>query len=51
MYLGGLIMWLGWAVFLLNALAFLFLPVDVLYINHFQIAPEERVLTSLFGER
>jgi protein-S-isoprenylcysteine O-methyltransferase Ste14 len=50
MYLGGLIMLLGWAVFLLNVLAFLFLPVYVLYINGFQIAPEERVLTSLFGE-
>ena len=50
MYLGGLIMLLGWAVFLSNALAFLFLPVYVLYINRFQIAPEERALKSLFGE-
>jgi protein-S-isoprenylcysteine O-methyltransferase Ste14 len=50
MYLGGLIMLLGWAIFLLNVLAFLFLPVYVLYINRFQIEPEERVLTSLFGE-
>jgi protein-S-isoprenylcysteine O-methyltransferase Ste14 len=50
MYLGGLIMLLGWAVFWSNALAFLFLPVYVLYIDRFQIAPEERVLTSLFGE-
>jgi len=51
MYLGGLIMLLGWAIFLLNALAFLFLAVYVLYINRFQIAPEERALTLLFGER
>jgi protein-S-isoprenylcysteine O-methyltransferase Ste14 len=50
MYLGGLVMLLGWAVYLLNALAFLFLPVYVLYINRFQIVPEERALTSLFGE-
>ncbi len=50
MYLGGLIMLLGWAIFLSNALVFLFLPVYVLYINRFQIAPEERVLTSLFGQ-
>ena len=50
MYLGGLIMLLGWAIFLSNALAFLFLPVYVLYLNRFQITPEERVLTSLFGE-
>ena len=49
MYLGGLIMLLGWALFLLNALAFVFLPVYVFYINCFQIAPEERALTSLFG--
>src|SRR5688572_22854643 len=40
----------GWAIFLSNVLAFLFLPVYVLYLNRFQIAPEERVLTSLFGE-
>jgi protein-S-isoprenylcysteine O-methyltransferase Ste14 len=50
MYLGGLTMLLGWAIYLSNALAFLFLPVYVLYLNRFQIAPEERVLTSLFGE-
>jgi protein-S-isoprenylcysteine O-methyltransferase Ste14 len=49
MYLVGLVMLLGWAVFLLNAIAFLFLPY-VVYINRFQIAPEERALTSLFGE-
>jgi protein-S-isoprenylcysteine O-methyltransferase Ste14 len=51
MYLGGLIMLLGWAVFLSNALAFFFLPAYVLYINRFQIAPEERALKSLFGEK
>jgi protein-S-isoprenylcysteine O-methyltransferase Ste14 len=50
MYLGGLIMLLGWAVFLSNALAFLLLPAYVLYINRFQIAPEERALTALFGQ-
>ena len=50
MYLGGFVMLLGWAVFVSNALVFLFLPVYVLYINHFQIEPEERILTSLFGE-
>jgi protein-S-isoprenylcysteine O-methyltransferase Ste14 len=27
----------------------LFVPVYVLYINEFQIKPEERVLSSLFG--
>jgi protein-S-isoprenylcysteine O-methyltransferase Ste14 len=50
MYLGGLVMLLGWAIFLSHPLAFVFLPVYVLYINRFQITPEERVLTSLFGD-
>ena len=50
MYLGGLIMLLGWALFLSNALAILLLPAYVLFINRFQIAPEERALTALFGE-
>ena len=50
MYLGGLVMLTGWAIFLSNALAFITLPLYVLYINRFQIAPEERVLTSLFGQ-
>jgi len=50
MYLGGLIMLLGWAIFLSSALALLFLPAYVLYISRFQIAPEERVLSSLFGQ-
>lgn len=49
MYLGLLIELTAWAIFLSNALPFLFLPVYVIYINRFQIAPEERVLTSLFG--
>ena len=49
MYLGGLIMLLGWAIFLSNPLAFLLLPAYVLYINRFQITPEERALTALFG--
>jgi protein-S-isoprenylcysteine O-methyltransferase Ste14 len=49
MYLGGLIMLLGWALLLSNALAFVFLPAYILYINRFQIAPEERALASLFG--
>jgi protein-S-isoprenylcysteine O-methyltransferase Ste14 len=50
MYLGGLIMLLGWAVYVSNVLAFLLLPAYVLYINRFQIAPEERALTALFGQ-
>lgn len=49
MYLGMLILLCGWAVFLSNTLALLPLPLFVLYINRFQIAPEERALQGLFG--
>jgi protein-S-isoprenylcysteine O-methyltransferase Ste14 len=49
MYLGLLLALFAWAVFLSNPMTLLFLPVYVLYINRFQITPEERVLTSLFG--
>jgi len=49
MYLGLLLELTAWAIFLSNALPFLLLPVYMLYINRFQIAPEERALTSLFG--
>ena len=50
MYLGLLIILTGWAMFLSNAPAFLLLAVFVLYINHFQIKPEERTLAVLFGQ-
>ena len=50
MYLGLFMILGGWAIFLSNVLAFLFLPVFVLYINRFQIKPEERTLTGLFGQ-
>lgn len=49
MYLSLLLYLLAWAVYLSNFAAVLFLPVFVLYINQFQIKPEERVLFSLFG--
>jgi protein-S-isoprenylcysteine O-methyltransferase Ste14 len=49
MYLGLLVELFAWAVFVSNPLALLFLPVFVIYINRFQIIPEERVIASLFG--
>jgi protein-S-isoprenylcysteine O-methyltransferase Ste14 len=49
MYFGFSLALFAWAVFLSNPLALLFLPVYVLYINRFQIIPEERVLSSIFG--
>jgi protein-S-isoprenylcysteine O-methyltransferase Ste14 len=50
MYLGSLLVLIGWAIYLSNALAFLLLPVFILYMNRFQIEPEERALTSRFGQ-
>jgi len=50
MYLGFLLVLAGWAIFLSNALAFIFLPVFILYLNRFQIRPEERALASVFGK-
>ncbi len=50
MYLGFLLGLTGWAFSLSNVLAFLFLPVFVLYLNRFQIRPEEEALASVFGE-
>jgi protein-S-isoprenylcysteine O-methyltransferase Ste14 len=49
MYLGLSLALFAWAVFLSNPLGLILLPVYVLYINRFQILPEERVLASLFG--
>ncbi len=50
MYLGFLLGLAGWAVLLSNAVALLFLPGFMLYIHWFQIVPEERALTALFGQ-
>lgn len=50
MYLGFLWFLLGWGIFLSNALALLILPGFVMYMNRFQIEPEERALTRLFGQ-
>ncbi len=51
MYLGFLLVLLGWAVFLSNVLVFLFLPAFIVYMNRFQIEPEEKALHSLFGQQ
>ena len=49
MYLGMLVVLLGWAVYLSAPLALAGPAVFVLYINRFQIRPEERALSALFG--
>ena len=50
MYLGFLLVLLGWATFLSNITALALLPVFVVYMNRFQIGPEERALGSLFAQ-
>jgi protein-S-isoprenylcysteine O-methyltransferase Ste14 len=50
MYLGLFLGLLGWGLFLSNALGFIFLPVFILYMNHFQIVPEEIALSSAFRQ-
>ena len=49
MYLGFLLLLAAWALMLANLAVLLLLPVFVWYMNRFQIVPEERALTSLFG--
>lgn len=48
MYLGFLLVLVGVAIATANLLALLFLPLFVLYLNEFQIKPEERALTAKF---
>jgi protein-S-isoprenylcysteine O-methyltransferase Ste14 len=49
MYVGLLLVLVAWAIFLSTAWALLGPLALVLYLNRFQIAPEERVLSALFG--
>jgi protein-S-isoprenylcysteine O-methyltransferase Ste14 len=49
MYVGFLLMLVGWGVFLCNIVSFLLLPFFVMYMNRFQITPEERYMLEKFG--
>lgn len=49
MYLGFLLLLSGWAVATANLAAFVGLPAFVVYMNRFQIRPEERALRTIFG--
>jgi len=49
MYVGMLLVLVGWAAFLMNFLALSIVSLFVLYINRFQIIPEERALSQIFG--
>jgi protein-S-isoprenylcysteine O-methyltransferase Ste14 len=51
MYIGMVFLLLAWGLYLADAAALLLGPVAyMLYLNRFQIGPEERVLLGLFGE-
>lgn len=49
MYLGVLLILIGLAVYLGNLLSFLGAIIFIIYINNFQIIPEEQVLEEKFG--
>ena len=49
MYLGLFLVLAGWAVYLSNAVALAGPLLLVLYLNRFQIVPEERALAAKFG--
>ena len=50
MYVGLLFVLVAWAAYLCAPWALVGPPAFALYMTRFQITPEERVLTSLFGE-
>lgn len=50
MYLGMLLVLLGWAVYLGDVLAYLVTLLFIPYMTRFQIKPEERVMRQMFGE-
>lgn len=50
MYLGFLLILVAFMFKLSNPITLLFLPVFVVYMNRYQIKPEERALNKLFGE-
>jgi len=47
MYVGLLIFLLAWGIYLFSLLSFLCIPLFVVYMNRFQILPEERALKSV----
>ena len=50
MYVGFLLVLTGGAAAVANLASFLILPAFVVYMNRFQIKPEERALASIFGD-
>lgn len=50
MYVGLVLILLGWAFYLSHFLAFVLLPIFILYTTRFQIQPEERMMAQKFGK-
>ena len=50
MYLGMVLLLLAWAIYLASAWSLLGVVAYVLYMNRFQIIPEERAMEKLFGQ-
>ena len=50
MYLGLVLILLGWAFYLSHFLSFVLLPVFILYMTRFQIQPEEEMMARKFGK-
>lgn len=50
MYLGISLILVAWAIYLSSLGALMLVPVFMLYIDRFQIQPEERVLAAKFGD-
>lgn len=51
MYLGFLLVLIGWCVYLASWASTLMLPAFMVYMNRFQIQPEERALANKFGQQ
>jgi len=50
MYVGFLLVLIAWGIFLSNLASLALLPAFVVYMNRFQIIPEERRMKAKFGE-
>lgn len=50
MYVGLVLILFSWALYLSHFLAFVLLPIFILYMIRFQIQPEERMLAQKFGK-
>lgn len=51
MYVGLVFVLLGWALYLSHYLAFVLLPIFILYMTRFQIQPEEQMMKQKFGKK